>query len=260
MTRCPVCGAGREHAFTAVVLGRHEADYLKCRACGFLGVDRPFWMEEAYGSPVADIDTGILERTAHLVPRLVCLLRMTCPRDAIFADIGAGYGVLVRAMRDAGFDFRWNDPLSPNLLARGFELAGERCAAVTAVEVLEHTEDPLAFLRETLERTHATLAVLTTELLPSPVPEPAWWYYARPSGQHVSFFERRTLDVLAGRLGLRVHSRHSFHVLHSGQVAPWQFLVAATRLAPVAAAVMRRSLDSLTAADSGLFDGQVQPG
>ena len=260
MTACPICGAEREPAFTAVVLARHEARYLKCRACGFLGVEGPSWLEEAYGSPVADIDTGILERTAHLVPRLLCLLRMTCPKDAVFADIGAGYGVLVRAMRDAGLDFRWSDPLSPNLLARGFELGGEQCAAVTAVEVLEHTEDPLAFLRETLETTRASLVVLTTELLPSPVPEISWWYYARPSGQHVSFFERRTLDVLARRLGLRVHSRHSFHVLHAGQVAPWQFLVAATRLAPVAAAVLRRSLDSLTAADSGLFDGQVQPG
>lgn len=261
MTRaCPICGSDRKLAFSAVVMTRHKADYLKCQACGFLGVSEPSWLDEAYGSPIADVDTGILERTYQLVPRLVCLLRMVCPKDSVFADVGAGYGVLVRAMRDAGLDFRWSDPLCPNLLARGFELDGERCAAVTAIEVLEHTPDPLAFLRETLGQSDASLVVLTTEVLPSPVPDESWWYYALPSGQHISFFEPRTLRALADRLGMRVQSRHNFHVLHSGEVTPWQFLIAATRLAPVGAALLRRSLESRTASDSGLFDDQVQPG
>lgn len=261
ISACPICCSERELAFSALVMARHKADYLKCRACGFLGVDEPSWLDEAYGSPIAGIDTGILERAYQLVPRLVCLLRMTCPKDAVFADVGAGYGVLVRAMRDAGLDFRWSDPLCPNLLARGFELDGHRCAAVTAIEVLEHTRDPLTFLRDTLARSNASLLVFTTEVLPAPLPDPArWWYYALPSGQHISFFEQRTLKTLATRLGMRVYSRHNFHALHSGEVARWQFLVAATRLAPVVAPLLRRSLESLTAADSGLFDGQVQAG
>jgi hypothetical protein len=253
--RCPICRSDRERAFTGTVLGRHAADYLKCRNCGFLGVDRPSWLEEAYASPIASVDTGILERCYQLRPRLVSLLRMACPPGSVFADVGAGYGVLVRAMRDAGLDFRWSDPFCTNLLARGFELGTERCAAVTAIEVLEHTLDPLAFLEETLARTGAAVAVVTTEPLPSPVPDPSWWYYSPASGQHISFFEVRTLAVMARRLGLRLHTRHSFHVLHDGTVTARQFLVASTRLARVAAPILRRSMPSLSASDSLLVEG-----
>jgi hypothetical protein len=248
--RCPICDADREPAFSAVVLGHYEARYLKCRHCGFLGVDRPAWLPEAYESPIASVDTGILERTYHLQPRLVSLLRMVFPRGAVFADVGAGYGVLVRAMRDAGLDFRWSDPFCPNLLARGFELGSERCAAVTAIEALEHTVDPVAFLSETLGRTEASVAVISTELLPCPVPDSTWWYYSLASGQHVSFFERKTLDAVAERLGMQVFSRHTFHVLHDGRVAQWQFTVASTRLARLAAAFFRCSMSSLTTLDS----------
>lgn len=251
---CPVCGSAREHVFSALVLERHEAAYLKCRQCGFLGVDRPSWLDEAYASPIAELDTGILYRSLSLVPRLLTLFRLVFPKDAVFVDVGAGYGVLVRAMRDAGLDFRWSDPFCPNLLARGFEAGDEPCAAVTAIEVLEHTPDPLAFTGETLERTGASVMVLTTELLPSPVPDVAsWWYYSLFNGQHISFFERRTLDVLGGRLGLQVHSRRNFHVLHAGQVAPWQFTVAATRLASVTAKVLGAGVRSLTVPDSTLI-------
>ena len=251
---CPVCGAEREHVFSAVVLEQHKATYLKCRACGFLGVDGPTWLDEAYASPIAELDTGILYRSLSLVPRLLTLFRLVFPKDEVFVDVGAGYGVLVRAIRDAGLDFRWSDPFCPNLLARGFEAGSEPCAAVTAIEVLEHTTDPLAFIKETLERTGASVMVFTTELLPSPVPDvESWWYYSLFNGQHVSFFERRTLDVLGRRLGLQVLSRRSLHVLHAGQVSPWQFTTAATRLAPAAAKVLAVGVKSLTVPDSTLL-------
>lgn len=251
MDTCPVCGSEREPAFVAVVLTVHRAQYLKCRHCGFLGVQDPSWLDEAYRSAIADVDTGVLARARDLEPRLITLLRLTFPKGAVFADIGGGYGALVRTMRDAGLDFRWSDPHCQNLLARGFELDSERCAALVAVEVLEHSVDPVAFLEDALARTGARLAFVTTELLPEPIPDPAsWWYYSLPTGQHVSFFERRTLDVLAGRLGLRLCSRRNLHVFHAGEVKVWHFIPAATRLARPTATILRRSLRSLTDADN----------
>jgi hypothetical protein len=253
---CPVCGSERELAFSAVVLRHHRADYLKCRPCGFLGARSPTWLDEAYQSAIADIDTGVLSRTHGLEPRLICLLRLVCPTGAVFADIGAGYGVLVRTMRDAGLDFRWSDPHCPNLLARGFELSSDPCAALTAVEVLEHARDPYTFLKDALHQTGASVAVVTTQLLPEAIPEPSsWWYYALPTGQHISFFERRTLDVLADKLGLYVRSHGGIHVFHSGQVKAWQFMLASTRLAPAAATVLRRGLNSLTEGDKVMLEG-----
>jgi len=256
---CPICASERSVAFSATVLGKYDADYLKCHGCGFLGASKPVWLEEAYKSAIADIDTGVLARARDLAPRLICILRPLWREPAVFADIGAGYGVLVRAMRDAGLDFRWSDLHCANLLARGFELGTEQCQAITAIEVLEHAVDPVAFLKDALHRTGASTAVLTTELLPEPVPDPAaWWYYAFETGQHVSFFERRTLELLATKLGLRLRTRRNLHVLHTGKIRGWHFLLGATRLAPPGAALLGRSLQSLTERDNPLFEATLK--
>ena len=252
---CPICASERSVVFSATVLAKYLSDYLKCGACGFLGARDPVWLEEAYKSAIVDIDTAVLARARDLEPRLICILRPLLREEAVFADIGAGYGVLVRAMRDIGLDFRWSDLHCANLLARGFELGAEQCEAITAIEVLEHAVDPVEFLSEALHRTGASVAVLTTELLPEPVPDPAsWWYYAFETGQHVSFFERRTLSLLAAKLGLRLRTRRNLHVLHTGQVREWHFLLGATRLAPLGAALLGRSLKSLTERDNPLLD------
>jgi hypothetical protein len=258
---CPICASERSVAFSATVLAKYQSDYLKCGQCGFLGAHDPVWLDEAYESAIADVDTGVLARARDLEPRLICILRPLWKDSAVFADIGAGYGVLVRAMRDAGLDFRWSDPHCANLLARGFELGRERCQAITAIEVLEHAVDPITFLGDALHRTGASAAVLTTELLPEPVPDPAsWWYYAFETGQHVSFFERRTLELLATKLRFRLRTRGNLHVLHTGQVKGWRFLLGATRLAPLGAALLGRSLESLTGRDNPLLEATLKDG
>lgn len=242
MSRCPVCGAQRRLALEAIVLEHHPASFLKCDACGFLGIDEPRWLEEAYESVIAQVDTGVLSRARDLEPRLSALILLAFGSGTVNVDFGGGYGALVRTMRDAGIDFRWSDPYCENLLARGFEHRGEPATVVTLIEVLEHALDPLALVRDTLERTDAQALVITTELLPEPVPDVRdWWYYSLATGQHISFFERRTLAFIASDLKLSLHSRNNLHVLHRGAVERWHFLIAATRLArPVAALVGRR--------------------
>ncbi|MGH9302356.1 MAG: class I SAM-dependent methyltransferase [Acidimicrobiales bacterium] len=251
---CPICSGPRDLAFSRVILGEYQAQYLKCPQCGFLGALNPTWLDQAYESPIAVVDSGVLARAKDLEPRLLCLFSLNFPKGSVYVDIGAGYGALVRTMRDAGLDFRWSDPNCPNLLAPGFELDSQACSGLTAIEVLEHTTDPVAFLEGAISRTGAPVVFLTTELLPTPIPDPdSWWYYAFSTGQHLSFFEKRTLGILAEQLGFRLRSRHSLHVLHQGQIQPWTFLLATTRLAPVVGAFIRHSLASLTQADNPLL-------
>jgi hypothetical protein len=38
-----------------------------------------------------------------------------------FIDYGGGYGLFVRLMRDAGFDYYWFDKFCDNVLSKGFE-------------------------------------------------------------------------------------------------------------------------------------------
>lgn len=251
---CPVCGAERSEVFRTTIRGRYVARYLKCANCGHLGVDDPHWLPEAYsgGQALATVDSGTLARARSLAPRITVLFLSLFNRDAVFLDVGAGYGVLVRTMRDIGFDFRWEDPHAENLLARGFEYDGGRCMAVVAMEVIEHMADPLDFVSNTMARTAAKMLVFTTELLPKPVPSPDWWYLVPETGQHISFLERRTLDFIAARTGMYVRSRGNFHVFSYTRVPIYTFAVAATRLAGPAAAVLRWRMNSRTDSDNPL--------
>lgn len=123
--------------------------------------------------------------------------------------------MLTRLMRDLVFNFYWTDKYCDNLLAIGFEYTQARgaCCAGTAMEVLEHLTDPAAFIEETLAYSGADTMVFTTELYEGPPPQPgAWWYYACSTGQHIGFFQLRTLESLAERLGLQFASANGIHV------------------------------------------------
>jgi hypothetical protein len=46
-------------------------------------------------------------------------------------------------------------------------------------------------------------------------PSRDWWYYAFESGQHISFYQKRTLARLAERLGCTYRAVHDgLHVMH----------------------------------------------
>jgi hypothetical protein len=200
-------------------LGRHPAPYDQCGGCGFLQVRSPHWLDEAYSDAIALMDTGLVQRNLDLAELLCGLLPamgLGPARDnRPFLDFGGGLGLLVRLMRDRGFDFRWLDAYARNELARGFEYdaAMGPCAAVTAFEVLEHTVDPGAFVREALAAGQSDMLVFSTELYAGDLPPADWWYFAPEGGQHIAFFRRDTLEALARSLGMNLASRKSVHVL-----------------------------------------------
>lgn len=116
-----------------------------------------------------------------------------------FLDFGAGYGLFVRLMRDAGFRFLWFDEYCQNVFAKGFEGTLEDDAdfmLITAFELIEHVHDPVSIIESLGTRTGNIL--FSTELLPESNPKPSeWWYYSLASGQHISFFTKEALRVLA---------------------------------------------------------------
>lgn len=214
---CPICDGVLEFSFAEKVLCKHDAIFDYCQTCGFLRARDPYWLTEAYSSAIASTDTGLVMRNSSVACKLASVLYgvMGERGQGLYVDVAGGYGMLTRMMRDYGFDFYWSDKYCDNLMARGFEYSPKlgSCLAVTAIEIMEHVEDPIAFVRDALKQTKANTFIFTTELFEGSPPRPEqWWYYSFETGQHIAFFQRKTLEVMAKKLGLSFATGGGLHI------------------------------------------------
>ena len=248
-----------KHCFSAQVLGKYQADYEVCDQCGYLRAHDPHWMNEAYSSAIADADTGLVMRNFAVASKLAGVLYWVLGERGrgLYLDAAGGYGMLTRLMRDFGFDFYWADKYCSNQLVPGFEYKPElgSCSAVTAIEVFEHLTDPAAFIKETLAFSSARTLVFTTELYAGDPPaRESWWYYTFATGQHIGFFQRRTLETLGERLGLRFSSANGIHIFSEHRINESLLsLVTGRWISRVAPWWVRRRLGSKTFSDHQLM-------
>jgi len=167
------------------------------------------------------MDIGPIDRSISTAQQMRALILSLFNHRKPFLDYGAGYGILVRRMRDLGFDFKYYDAHCTNLFCKGFEgpLAGTQYEMITAIEVFEHLEQPLDVLETLLQSTGSVF--FTTELLPSHIPKPdQWWYYGLAHGQHISIFSREALNILASRVGKHLYSWSRFHLITDKNISP----------------------------------------
>ncbi len=212
---CRVCGGPVHHKWTLTVLERHAADYVECLSCGCLQIPNPHWLEEAYrdeGHPIAsNPDTGRFCRTYSAYVRLRALEHaglFSGPMRAL--DYGGGSGLLAAMLWLAGRECRQYDPycrmpmFAPELaFGAPSEIPDAGFSVVTALEVFEHLCDP----RDIIHALAGYLMpggaiVLSTGLYEPGVHTEAWPYLSRPSGQHVTFYTRKAIRVLAECAGL----------------------------------------------------------
>jgi len=243
--RCPIDGAAMKPVFTATIRNRYSVQYYSCTACAYVQTEEPYWLEEAYNDPIADTDTGIMERNIHNAVRISAVLKLLNLDQEPLLDLAGGYGILTRLLRDVGFDCKWSDKFCDNLLARRFEASpDDRATALCALEVLEHVVNPLEFLRDAIARHGARFLLFSTEEFKS-LPDPDWWYYSRETGQHISFYSLLSLKSLARQLGWHYTPlpRH-LHLFSLEPVSRWRSAVLRTHLlylyAPWALLRMRR--------------------
>jgi hypothetical protein len=201
----PMSGNPSRVLFEHQVLGKYQAEYCYDEKIGYIFVRRPHWLGEAYSEAVSSLDTGILARNlvnSETISR--CLLAQPRVRNGV--DLGAGYGLFVRAMRDVGFNFYWSDKYASNLLARGFEAEpGTKYDVAVAFEVLEHVHNPVEFLGDARnEFKFETCFFSATCFDEQRIPGKDWWYWVFDSGQHISFFSKRSLLWMAEQLGMRL--------------------------------------------------------
>ena len=222
--KCSICTAKMEYSFTAKVMYKYSADYFLCNACGYLAVQNPGWLEEAYLHPISPADTGLMTRNNSLSLKVACVLFFLANErgEGTYLDIAGGYGLFTRLMRDLGFNFLWMDKFCENIISPGFEFQQDMntCQGVTAFEVLEHLVDPVTFIEEALDMSGANLFVFSTDLFTGAPPFPEdWYFYAFATGQHIAFYQRRTLEILGNRLGMFFASANGIHIFSKTKIS-----------------------------------------
>jgi rubredoxin len=227
--RCRVCGGSSDAFASTLVLSKYQVSYFRCRACGFIQTESPHWLDEAYSEAISTLDVGVMSRNLHNASLTATVISLLFPNSSPFLDYAAGYGTMVRLLRDRGFDFFWSDPYAQNLYARGFEhVPGRHYDLLTAYEVLEHLPEPLDNIAHMFDL--ADNLLVTTEVVPDPAPiPPNWWYYAVKSGQHISFYSADSLRRIATHFNVYLLSRGSYHLLSRKPQSSLLFRLATTR-------------------------------
>jgi len=220
---CKICSSSAKEKFEALFLKKYVGAYYQCTACGFLFVNEPTWLDEAYMEAINSCDTGILARNIRLRELASILIFHFFNRNGTFLDYAGGYGIFTRLMRDIGFDYYWIDKYSQNLFAQGFESRTESSVElVTAFEVFEHLNEPLKDIDQMLKYSRNIL--FTTELLPDPLPNPdEWWYYGVDHGQHISFYTQRSIELLAKARHLNYYRFEELHLLTEKEISKIKF-------------------------------------
>jgi hypothetical protein len=232
----------------AVVLKKYPVKYFRCATCGFIQTEQPYWLNEAYSSAIASQDVGIMFRNLTNGEVTSAALNLLFPDFKSALDCGGGHGVLVRLMRDRGFNFFWSDLHAANDFARGFEAPADlKFDFLTAFELLEHLVDPIAEISKLIAMSDNVF--VSTCLVPEPAPSISdWWYYMPTSGQHVSFYTKESLRIIGRKFGRHVLSIGTFHLFTKEPTSYFRYRLATSpRIARLINKVHSRP--SLTASD-----------
>ena len=197
----------------ARVLKKYDVSYFRCPSCGFIQTEDPYWLEEAYAHSITRSDIGYVQRNIDNARLVKACLALFFPKGGRFVDQGGGYGMLVRIMRDLGFDFYRRDKYCENLFAETFEAdPAQAYDLTTCFEVFEHLPDPMPEIEAMLRQAPSLL--FSTQLIPETPPKIAdWWYYSPHHGQHLSFYALDSLRHIARRHDLHLCSNGTHHLL-----------------------------------------------
>lgn len=253
---CNICKHTTTSFAQAQILDKYTIHYFRCNHCKFIQTEDPYWLKEAYTRAINESDIGLVNRNI-LFSGITKAVLLFFDAQAKFMDYGGGYGLFVRMMRDAGFDFYRYDQYCENIFAKGFEadhVGTHQYEILTAFEVFEHFANPLDEIEQMLRFSKNIL--FSTMLIPPHIPKPdAWWYYGLDHGQHISLYTPQALSVIANTFNLNLYSNKvSLHLLTEKKIHPLFFyFITHSKMTKLLGAVWRKK--SLLADDYSRITG-----
>ncbi len=243
-TQCRLCDATAAAAFALDLIGKHHVRYYRCEGCGSLQTEQPYWLDEAYSnSNLAMLDTGVAQRNMSNLAAVYAWVRLTGIRTVV--DVGGGDGLLCRLLRDYRIDARLEDRYASNTYAQGFE-SDQRYSPVlyTAFEVLEHYADPKHDLGMLFD-SRPDAVVVTTALYEGQ--DANWWYLTPDSGQHVFFYTRKAMAIIAARFGYTVDFAGHYTIFSKERPGQITMLAAKAAMGGIGTRLLRSGLMLLPA-------------
>lgn len=209
---CKICKSKATLVKKFIVRKKYEAQYFSCDNCGFMFVNNPTWLKEAYQKPIDARDTGYVMRNVYLSKKSLILFYFLFNKSKTFLDYAGGYGMLTRLMRDYGLNFLNDDLYAANIFAQGFEYKNENIEALTCFECFEHLESPITEIEKMLKISKNIF--FSTRLLPTKVPSDDWEYYGLDHGQHIAFYSVKSLKIIADKYNLNYYTNNdNLHLL-----------------------------------------------
>ena len=124
---------------------------------------------------------------------------------------------------------------------------------MTAFEVLEHVPNPVEFLKSALDKANSDTIIFSTTLYGDTPPDlDGWEYYSFETGQHISFYQTRTMERMAAELGATYYGNGSMHIITRRKAPLSRILIKIcfSRLRWLLYPWVRRQLNGLTLSDS----------
>lgn len=230
--KCKICPVETHFEFEGIVLNKYKVKYYRCPSCDFIQTEDPYWLEEAYTSPISSLDIGLINRNIKFSKFTSTLISLLFKRDSIFLDYGGGFGMFTRMMRDRGYNFYRQDIYCQNIFAFGFDLDDfndrPKFELITAFEVFEHLVDPIKEIEQMLN--YSDNILFSTELHGKEhLNFNNYWYFLPDSGQHVALYSVESLKFIAKKLGLFLYSNQtSLHLLSKRKINKILFKIGST--------------------------------